>query len=583
VRITGFTDEAPENVTKQLKVGDRIIAVDSSLGNKLWAVSNVEGVVSAVTSRLPGQPVHMRFERVVEAGTDFKDIASLASVRGEKGIQQKTITNGLLSSYSRFAEEVDFGETESLLSRCRSVLNRYIAVHEKSTERNAGVLALVADRVLESLTEASASLDAKTLSLVMNAYIACNKPKRALEAFEAAVGLKADGSAGSPRTSPTGKKSTNKIMPSLSGLNLYTVTDVIRAHAALGNSFAARRVLAAIEGTYTTIDGVQSHYWGGDLKADTKCYNSVLAAVVNANDIEVAQEIFEEMSQPDRRVAGRPKRNLVTYNTMIGGYARSGKREDAFDFFKVMSKAGFKPDKVTVTALIKAVINDDDFDRARNLLSDMRKAGIGADVITYNTVIGALCGRLRWFEAKELVAEMEANGVNPDGKTYGLLMNGLMKLNKPGPCLTLFESACADQRTAGLMENVQLYTTAITAAASLGDSDRAFELVSRMNFAGVKPNVKTLTALMGACISDDKHRNAVDVYKKMKTPDGYAKTLAIRGYCGLDDFETALEMIQSDDLSGKETIASYNYMIGSALNKKDFKTACNAMVSFSFV
>jgi len=46
------------------------------------------------------------------------------------------------------------------------------------------------------------------------------------------------------------------------------------------------------------------------------------------------------------------------------------------------------------------------------------------------------------------------------------------------------------------MENVKLYTTAITAAASLGDSDRAFELVSRMNFAGVKPNMKTLTALM---------------------------------------------------------------------------------------
>lgn len=581
MRITGFTDNAPENVTKQLKVGDRIIAVDSSLGNKMWSVSNVEGVVSAVTSRLPGQPVQIRFERVVEEGTDLKDIASLASVKGEKkGIPQQSFTNGLLSSYSRFEKEVDSGATEDLLSRCRNVLNRYISVHEKNSERNAGVLALVADRVLESLTDASASLDAKTLSLVMNAYIACNQPKTALEAFEGAVGLKADGSPGSSRTSLTGNKSRGGIVPSLLGLNLFTVTDVIRAHAALGDSFAARRVLAAIEGTYTTINGVQSHYWGDDLKADTKCYNSVLAAVVNSNDMKAAEEIFEEMSQPDRRVSGRPKKNLVTYNTMIGGYARSGKREDAFDLFKVMSKAGFKPDKVTVTALIKAVINDYDFDTARNLLKDMRKAGIGADVVTYNTVIRALCGRLRWFEAKELVAEMEANGVNPDGKTYGLLMNGLLKLNKPGPCLTLFESACADQRTAGLMENVQLYTTAITASASLGDSDRAFELVSRMNFAGVKPNMKTLTALMGACISDDKYRNALDVYNKMKTPDGYAKSLAIRGYCGVDDFETALEMIQSDDLSGKETIASYNYMIGCALNKKDFKTACNAMVSF---
>jgi pentatricopeptide repeat protein len=584
VRITGFTDDAPENVIKILKVGDRIISVDSSLGNKMWAVSNVEGVVSAVTTRLPGQPVQIRFERVVDESTEFRDISSLASVKGvKKGIAKKSLTSGLLSSYSKFSEEVDRSEAGDLLIRCQSVLNRYISVHDKSTERNAGVLALVADRVMESLADASASLDAKTLSLVMNAYIACDQPERALKAFEAAVGLNADGSPGSPKTKIAGKKSKDKIVPSLSGLNLYTVTDAIRAHASVGDSFAARRVLAAIEGAYTTIDGVQSHYWGDHLKADTKCYNTVLAAVVNANDIIVAEEVFDQMSPTNRRTSDRPKKNSVSYNIMIGAYARSGRREDAFDLFKGMNAAGLKPDKVTITALIKAVIMDGDFDTARSLLGDMKRGGIVADVITYNTVIRALCERLRWFEAKELVAVMETNGVNPDGKTYGLLMNGLLKLNKPGPCLTLFESACADQRTAGLMENVKLYTTAITAAASIGDSDRAFELVSRMNFAGVKPNMKTLTALMGACISDNKHSNAVEIFKKMKVPDGYAKSLCIKAYCGLSDFETALNMIEDDDLSGRETMTSYNYMMGCALNESDFKTALSTMVcSYSF-
>jgi len=578
VRITGFTDDAPENVSKTLKVGDRIIAVDSSLGNKMWEVSKVEGVVSAVTTRLPGQPVQIKFERVVEEGTDLSDVSSLAIVKGvEKEFAPKSLTTGLLSSYSRFSEQVDSGETGDLLSRCRSVLNRYMSVHDKNTERSAGVLALVAERVLESLADASASLDAKTLSLVMSAYIACDQPQRALAAFEAAVGLNADGSPGSPQTKIAGRKSNDKIVPSLSGLNLFTVTDVIRAHAAVGDSFAARRVLAAIEGAYETIDGVQSHYWGDHLKADTKCHNTVLAAVVNANDIVAAEEIFEQMSQPSRRPSDRPKRNPVSYNIMIGAYARSGRREDAFDLFKTMNEAGLKPDKVTITALIKAVIADGDFDTARSLLRDMKKAGIGADVVAYNTVIRALCERLRWFEAKELVADMEADGVNPDGKTYGLLMNGLLKLNKPGPCLTLFESACADQRTAGLMENVKLYTTAITAAASLGDSDRAFELVSRMNFAGVKPNMKSLTALMGACVSNNEHRNAIDVFKKIKAPDGYAKTICIRAYCGLSEYETALEMIEDDDLSGKQTMASYNYMIGCALNENDFEIALSTM------
>jgi pentatricopeptide repeat protein len=409
----------------------------------------------------------------------------------------------------------------------------------------------------------------------MNAYILSDKATKALTAFEAAVGLKADGSPGATEAKIVGRKSnTEGIVSSLVGVNMCTATDVIRAHAQLGDGVAARRVVAEMEGTSLTINGIPSHSWGVNLKADTKCYNAVLSAVVNSNDIKAAEDLFEKM---------QAKKDLVSFNTMIGAYARAGMRQEAYNLFKTMKTFGIKPDKVTITALIKAVLAEDDFTSARQLLKDMKKAGIGADVITYNTVIQALCAKSKWFEAKELVAEMEANGISPNSKTYGLLMNGLLKLNKPGPCLTLFESACADQRTAGLMENAHLYTTAITAAASLGDSERAFELLSRMNFAGVKPNLKTLTALMGACISDNKFSYALDLYKKMKYPDGYAQSLAIRAHCGVGDFGAALNMIQNkEQLSGKQTMKSYNYIKGSALNKRDFTSAFMALVSACF-
>eukprot|EP00557_Chaetoceros_sp_GSL56_P012533 CAMPEP_0176482110 /NCGR_PEP_ID=MMETSP0200_2-20121128/3198_1 /TAXON_ID=947934 /ORGANISM="Chaetoceros sp., Strain GSL56" /LENGTH=1118 /DNA_ID=CAMNT_0017878399 /DNA_START=2367 /DNA_END=5720 /DNA_ORIENTATION=+ len=583
VRISGFTDDAPDRVINKLKVGDRIIAVDSSLGNKMWPVSNVEGVVSAVTTRLPGQPVQIRFERLVEQGADLNKIQSLSS-NERKNVDRMAryeLTNGLVSSSSaaaaasssasKLTTEVNAeNQNVELLSRCRSVLKRYIDVHDKKVERSIEVLALVADRVLESLAESSSSLDANTLSLIMNAYILSDKPSKALRAFEAATGLKADGSPGVPETKAVGRMSDKDgIVPSLVGVNMCTATDVIRAHAHLSDGFGARRVLAAMEGTSLTIGGIQSHPWGVNLKADTKCYNVVLSAIANSNDIEAAQDLFEKMPA---------KKDLVSFNTMIGAYARAGMRQEAYAQFKMMKNSGVKPDKVTITALIKAVLTDDDFDSARQLLKDMKKAGIGADVVTYNTVIQALCAKSKWFEAKELVAEMETNGISPNSKTYGLLMNGLLKLNKPGPCLTLFESACADQRTAGLMENAHLYTTAITAAASLGDSERAFELLSRMNFSGVKPNLKTLTALMGACISDDKHSYALDVYKKINSPDGYAQTLAIRAHCGLGEFGVALGMIQNNELlSGNQIMRSYNYIIGSALNKRDFSSALRAL------
>merc|ERR1712127_534900 len=126
---------------------------------------------------------------------------------------------------------------------------------------------------------------------------------------------------------------------------------------------------------------------------------------------------------------------------------------------------------------------------------------------------------------------------------------------------TLFEAACADQSTVALTENVRLYTTAITAAATLGDHERALELVSRMRFSGVQPNIKTLTSLMGACISGKKPDLALDVFKKIKNPDGYCQSLAIRAYCDIKDFESASQFLQKESnnksqRSGKQLMAS---------------------------
>ena len=63
VEVVGFTANAPTLVRTAVKKGDRVVAVDSSIGDQMWPVSTVEGVISACTSRLPGQQVTIRFER----------------------------------------------------------------------------------------------------------------------------------------------------------------------------------------------------------------------------------------------------------------------------------------------------------------------------------------------------------------------------------------------------------------------------------------------------------------------------------------------------------------------------------------
>jgi pentatricopeptide repeat protein len=128
------------------------------------------------------------------------------------------------------------------------------------------------------------------------------------------------------------------------------------------------------------------------------------------------------------------------------------------------------------------------------------------------------------------------------------------------------------------MQNVQLYTTAITAAATLGDYERALEFVSRMTFAGVKPNIKTLTSLMGACLTGKHYGYALDVFKKINKPDGYATMLGIRAFSNLGEFDSALSMVDNnEEMTGKQIMSSYSYIISRALEQRNYEAATAAM------
>ena len=159
-----------------------MLAVDSSLGEKMWPVSTVEGVISAVTSRLPGQQITFRFERSLENIEESTEAQIVKSVAVKE------------SSVSVAPPPVE--ETE-LLKRCREIIKRYTTdAQEKGNFVNKyAVPGLVADKVLDSLASAEARVDRITLSMIMAAYLSCRQAQKAIDAFEAITGLQANGAA----------------------------------------------------------------------------------------------------------------------------------------------------------------------------------------------------------------------------------------------------------------------------------------------------------------------------------------------------------------------------------------------------
>mmetsp|Transcript_22966 Transcript_22966/g.49697 ORF Transcript_22966/g.49697 Transcript_22966/m.49697 type:complete len:1104 (+) Transcript_22966:265-3576(+) len=595
VTITGISNKAASVVKDNLCVGDRVVSVESLLGSQMWDVSSADGLTSAVISRLPGQPVRILFERVGEleevttANEQPPEAATMSFSDAVGGFRQagKSVFASESSASTATPTQAQSAVTQSasdkmLLSRSRDLLRTYITRNEVTKNVK------VADRVLEAVMDASAVLDGKTLNLIMKAYNTCNNAEKAIQTFEEVFGLAGDGSEKEVEQIHGGKLSAD-----ISALNIFSITALLRAHAIRGDYESALRVLAAVEGDAEfSIKGKKSRTWSGkgdplNMLPDTRCYNVALAAAAKRGTKEglrAAMEIFDSMPNPSlsNPPLGKPAKNLVTFNTMIDAFANAGQYQNADGVFQSLKDSSLRPDIVSYTTLIKASIKSGNLDKAFDILDDMKWIGIQPDIVSYNNIIESLCNANKLFEAKDLVNEMEMTSVSPDSMTYGLLMKGLMRANKPGPCLTLFESACADSRTTELTENVQLYTTAISAAAALGDHERALDLVSRMNRAGVKPNKKTLTALMGACIAGRKYSAAADIFSKIKNPDSYSISVGLKAMCLAEKFDAALELITDErsgqkTLNGKQVMSGYNILIQEALYSGEFDVAREAM------
>ncbi|XP_060962421.1 pentatricopeptide repeat-containing protein At4g02750-like [Cannabis sativa] len=112
------------------------------------------------------------------------------------------------------------------------------------------------------------------------------------------------------------------------------------------NHFTFSSLLDACVGCCSLLTGQQVH--SGVLKSgipdDIVLLSSLIDMYAKCGDIDAAFSVFESMSN----------KNMVSWNTMIGGYARHGLAKRALDEFKRMTKSGIMPDEVTFVSILSA-------------------------------------------------------------------------------------------------------------------------------------------------------------------------------------------------------------------------------------
>lgn len=182
------------------------------------------------------------------------------------------------------------------------------------------------------------------------------------------------------------------------------------------------------------------------IELDGHVENSLIAMYAKFGKIESARRLFDEMFE----------RNLVSWNTMIAGYAQNEHADEAIKLFHQMQLDGVVPDSVTVLSVLQACAHSGDLEEGKLIHDYILRNGFQSDVFVANSLVDmyAKCGFI--------------------DKACGLFD----KMSKR-------EAVSWNSMIAGYAQN--------------GHANEALSLFNQMLLTDVKPNVVTMVSVLPAC------------------------------------------------------------------------------------
>ncbi|KAG8391496.1 hypothetical protein BUALT_Bualt01G0193800 [Buddleja alternifolia] len=185
--------------------------------------------------------------------------------------------------------------------------------------------------------------------------------------------------------------------------DLVTVVSVLPASASIGNLKIGRSIHAYVL------------RWG--LESYVNVATALLDMYAKCGLIGAARKIFDSMGS----------RTVVSWNSMIDGYAQNGNSEEALDLFQKMVDAGLKASNVTVMGALHACANLWLVKEGRHYFSVMKeKYGLEPSMDHYGAMVDLLGRSGQLNEAWDFIQNMP---VEPAINVYGAML-GACKIHK---------------------------------------------------------------------------------------------------------------------------------------------------------
>ncbi|KAL2485999.1 Pentatricopeptide repeat-containing protein [Abeliophyllum distichum] len=286
---------------------------------------------------------------------------------------------------------------------------------------------------------------------------------------------------------------------------------------------------------------------------DIFVHNALIHFLVSCGELEAADKVFDENSV----------RDLVSWNSLINGYVRSGKAKDALRIYKEMEmEMDVNPDEVTMIGVVSACAQLEDLKLGREFRQYIREKGLNMSIPLANALMDMYvkCGDLE--EAKTLFDRMEDRTM----VSWTTMVVGYARFGYLDAARKLFDE---------MPDKDVVPWNALIGAYVQGKSGKeALYLFHEMQGMNVKPDEVTMVSVLSACAQlgaldvgiwihnyIEKHNLTLNVALGTALVDMYAK-------CG--NITKALQVFQK--IPGRNAL-TYTAIIGGLALHGDVQDA----------
>lgn len=378
------------------------------------------------------------------------------------------------------------------------------------------------------------------------------------------------------RDAALGKQVRDHIIQGGRQLNIYELNTLIKLYSICGNVTEARQIFDSVENKtvvtwnaliagYAQVGHVKEAFalfrqmvdeglepsiitflsvldacsspaglnWGKEVHAqvvtagfvsDFRIGTALVSMYVKGGSMDDARQVFD----------GLHIRDVSTFNVMVGGYAKSGDWEKAFELFYRMQQVGLKPNKISFLSILDGCWTPEALAWGKAVHAQCMNAGLVDDIrvatslIRMYTTCGSIEGARRVFDNMKV----------RDVVSWTVMIEGYAENGNIEDAFGLF----ATMQEEGIQPDRITYMHIMNACAISANLNHAREIHSQVDIAGFGTDLLVSTALVHMYAKCGAIKDARQVFDAMPRRDVVSWSAMIGAYVengyGTEAFET---------------------------------------------